>query len=58
MRGQLIIIIINHHIWSGRKFDDVLALSNQFLPGEDTLLGANLEFIWLKNLVTKQYECK
>ena len=54
MRGQLIIIIINnHHIWSGRKFDDVLSLSNQFLPVEDTLLGANLEFILVEKLGDK-----
>ena len=54
MRGQLIIIIIiNHHIWSGRKFDDVLSLSNQFLPVEDTLLGANLEFILVEKLEDK-----
>ena len=55
MRGQLIIIIIiiNHYTWSGRKFDDVLSLSNQFLPVEDTLLGANLEIILVEKLEDK-----
>ena len=54
MRGQLIIIIINnHHIWSGRKFDDVLSLSNQFLPVEVTSLGANLEIISVEKLKEK-----
>ena len=50
--GQLI-IIINHNIWSERKFDDVLSLSNQFLSVEVTLLGANLEFILVEKLGDK-----
>ena len=53
MRGQLIIIIINHQIWAGRKFDDVLSLSNQFLPVEVTSLGVNLEIISVEKLEEK-----
>ena len=50
--GQLI-IIINHNIWSERKFDDVLSLSNQFLSVEVTSLGANLEINFIEKVKEK-----
>ena len=52
MGGQLI-IILNQHIWAGRKFDDVLSLSNQILPVEDTSLDVNLEIIFVEKLEEK-----
>ena len=50
--GQLM-IIINHNIWSERKFDDVLSLSNQFLSVEVTLLGGNLEINFIEKVKEK-----
>ena len=52
MRDQLIIMIITI-TYGQENFDDVLSLSNEFLPGEDTSLGGDLVLIRLRN-----YECK